>query len=73
MIQELESRLLSPEHRFNGQYLLPRVVNNITQEQIVAIYETYKDDMNVSLDVFKAEILRWKMRWASTVLPALNI
>ncbi|KAJ8314827.1 LOW QUALITY PROTEIN: hypothetical protein KUTeg_006977 [Tegillarca granosa] len=61
MKQELESRLLSPEDRFNGQYLLPRVVNNITQEQIVAIYETYKDDMNVSLDVFKAEILRWKM------------
>jgi hypothetical protein len=34
MIMELESRLIKSENRFYSQYLLPRVIGNITNEQI---------------------------------------
>ena len=38
---ELESRLIKSENRFYAQYLLPRVIGNITNEQIATLYETY--------------------------------
>jgi hypothetical protein len=42
---ELESRLIKSENRFYVQYLLPRVIGNITNEQIVTLYETYQTDL----------------------------
>ena len=41
MIMELGSRLIKSENRFYAQYLLPRVIGNITNEQIATLYETY--------------------------------
>ena len=37
MIMELESRLIKSENRFYAQYLLPRVIGNITNEQIATL------------------------------------
>ena len=44
MITELESCLIKSENRFYAQYLLPRVIGNITNEQIATLYETYQTD-----------------------------
>ena len=40
MILELESRLIKSENRFYAQYLLPRVIGNITNEQIANMRHT---------------------------------
>ena len=53
MIMELESRLIKSENRFYAQYLLPRVIGNITNEQIATLYETYQTDLTCNLDEFK--------------------
>ena len=53
MIMELESRLIKSENRFYAQYLLPRVIENITNEQIATLYETYQTDLTCNLDEFK--------------------
>ena len=53
MILELESRLIKSENRFYAQYLLPRVIGNITNEQIATLYETYQSDLTCNLDEFK--------------------
>jgi hypothetical protein len=45
MIMELESRLIKSENPFYVQYLLPRVIGNITNEQIATLYETYQTDL----------------------------
>jgi hypothetical protein len=45
MIMELESRLIKSVNRFYAQYLLPRVIGNITNEQIATLYETYQTDL----------------------------
>jgi hypothetical protein len=50
MIMELESRLLKSENRFYAQYLLPRVIGNITNEQVATLYETYQTDLTCNLD-----------------------
>jgi hypothetical protein len=47
MILELESRLIKSENRFYAQYLLPRVIGNITNEQIATLYETYQTDLTL--------------------------
>ena len=56
MIMELESRLIKSENRFYAQYLLPRVIGNITNEQIATLYETYQTDLTCNLDEFKREV-----------------
>ena len=53
MITELESCLIKSENRFYAQYLLPRVIGNITNEQIATLYETYQTDLTCNLDEFK--------------------
>ena len=58
---ELESRLIKSENRFYAQYLLPRVIGNITNEQIATLYETYQTDLTCNLDEFKR---RWRTRWS---------
>jgi hypothetical protein len=58
MIMELESRLIKSENRFYAQYLLPRVIGNITNEQIATLYETYQTYLTCNLDEFKREIAR---------------
>ena len=63
---ELESRLIKSENRFYAQYLLPRVIGNITNEQIATLYETYETDLTCNLDEFKREIARWRTRWSIT-------
>ena len=65
MIMELESRLIKSENRFYAEYLLPRVIGNITNEQI-AMFETYQTDLTCNLDEFKREIARWRTRWSIT-------
>jgi tRNA isopentenyl-2-thiomethyl-A-37 hydroxylase MiaE len=56
MIMELESRLIKSDNRFYAQYLLlPRVIGNITNEQIATLYETYQTDLTCNLDEFKRE------------------
>ena len=51
MIMELESRLIKSENLFYAQY--PRVIGNITNEQIATLYETYQTDLTCNLDEFK--------------------
>ena len=45
MIMELESRLIKSENRFYAEYLLPRVIGNIRNEQIATLFETYQTDL----------------------------
>ena len=52
--------------RLQGQYLLPRVIGNITNEQIATLYETYQTDLTCNLDEFKREVARWRTRWSIT-------
>jgi hypothetical protein len=63
---ELESRLIKSVNRFYAQYLLPRVIGNITNEQIATLYEIYQTDLTCNLDEFKREIARWRTRWSKT-------
>jgi hypothetical protein len=51
--------------RLQGQYLLPRVIGNITNEQIATLYETYETDLTCNLDEFKREVARWRTRWST--------
>jgi hypothetical protein len=44
----------------------PRVIGNITNEQIATLYETYQTDLTCNLDDFKREIARWRTRWSKT-------
>ena len=66
MIMELESRLIKSENRFYAEYLFPRVIGNITNEQIATLFETYQTDLTCNLDKFKREIARWRTRWSIT-------
>ena len=59
---ELDSRLLKSENRFYAQYLLPGVVEQITNDQIVTIHQTYQMDIGLSLDDFRREVERWRTR-----------
>ena len=52
--------------RFDAQYLLPRVIGNITNEQIATLYETYRTDLTCNLDEFTREVARWRTRWSIT-------
>jgi hypothetical protein len=54
MIMELESRLIKSENPFYVQYLLPRVIGNITNEQIATLYETYQTDLT-----WRSEMFSW--------------
>jgi hypothetical protein len=62
MIMELDSRLLKSENRFYAQYLLPGVVEQITNDQIVTIHQTYQMNIGLSLDDFRREVERWRTR-----------
>jgi hypothetical protein len=62
MIMELDSRLLKSENRFYAQYLLPRLVEQITNVQIVTIHQTYQMDIGLSLDDFRREVECWRAR-----------
>ena len=59
-----ESRLIKSENRLYAQYLLPRVIGNIMNEQIATLYEAYQTDLTCNLDEFKREIARWRTRWS---------
>ena len=61
-----ESRLIKSENSLYAQYLLPRVIGNITNEQIATLYETYQTDLTCNLDEFKREVARWRTRWSIT-------
>jgi hypothetical protein len=52
--------LLKSENRLYAQYLLPRVVEQITNDQIVTIHQTYQIDIGLSLDDFRREVERWR-------------
>jgi hypothetical protein len=38
---ELESRLIKSENRFYAQYLLPRVIGNITNELALVVFHIF--------------------------------
>jgi hypothetical protein len=65
LITELESRLLKSGNRFHAQYILPRAVNKLTDDH-VTIYETYQADIDLSLEDFRREVVRWRTRSAIT-------
>jgi hypothetical protein len=50
------------ENRFYAQYLLPVVVEQITNDQIGTIHQTYQMDIALSLDDFRREVERWRAR-----------
>ncbi|CAC5416168.1 unnamed protein product [Mytilus coruscus] len=58
MIMELDSRLLKSKNRFHTKYHLPHVVEQITNDQIVTIYQKYQLDIGLSLEDFKREVER---------------
>jgi hypothetical protein len=66
MIMELESRLLKSKDRFSAQHLLPRFVENITNDQVATIYNSYQADLALCLEDFRREVTRWRTRWEIT-------
>jgi hypothetical protein len=54
--------LLKSENRFHAQHLLPRAVENITDEHVATIYEA---DIYLSLEDFRWEVARWRTHWVS--------
>ena len=50
MIMELELCLIKSKNRFYAEYLLARVIGNITNEQIATLFETYQTDLTCNLD-----------------------
>jgi hypothetical protein len=61
MIMELESRLIKSENRFYAQYLLPRVIGNITNEQIATLYETYQIHFKLIHRVVQLVTTQWQL------------
>ena len=53
---------MKSENRFYAQYLLPVVVEQITNDQIGTIHQTYQMDIALSLDDFRREVERWRAR-----------
>ena len=65
LIEEIQSRLLSPELEkyYSVQYLLPHNVSHLSNDQKVKeIYTAYSADLP-SKDHFTQEIDRWRMKW----------
>lgn len=60
MIMELDSRLLKSENRFYAQYLLPHAIEQITNDEIINIHQTYQMDIGLSLEDFRREVERWR-------------
>ena len=64
-MQELESRLLAAENRYNAAFLVPTKLAGLSAQVCRQIYTTFEDDLPAaSVDVFTAEVDRWKARWA---------
>jgi hypothetical protein len=64
-ITELTARLLENGGRYQAQYLIPMNLPRLTPETIDVIFDTYKTDLRCDIVMFKAEIKRWKPRWAT--------
>lgn len=52
---ELDSRLLKSEDRFLAEQFLSRFIDNITDNEVEAIYNTYQSDLMLSLEDFKIQ------------------
>jgi hypothetical protein len=63
---ELESRLLKSENCFHAQYLLPCVVDKLTDDHVATIYEAYQADIYLSLEDFRREVAKWRTHWVIT-------
>lgn len=55
MVMELDSRLLKSEDRFLAEQFLSRFIDNITDNEVEAIYNTYQSDLMLSLEDFKIQ------------------
>ena len=63
LAQELNVRLLSQEHHFLGQYLVPAKLNTFNSRLQEKIYETYKTYLSKKRDFYN-ENLRWQTKWS---------
>lgn len=60
---ELSDRLLNAEDRYSAQFLLPKNVQQLTDNRIQSIYQTFITDLPAAdVDEFKSEIRRWRVR-----------
>jgi hypothetical protein len=64
-ITELTARLLENGSRYQAQYLIPMNLPRLTPETVDVIIDTYKTDLRCDIVMFKADIKRWKARWAT--------
>ena len=64
-ITELTARLLENGGRYQAQYLISMNLPRLTPETVDVIIDTYKTDLRCDIVMFKAEIKRWKARWAT--------
>lgn len=63
LTQEIDTRLLQNEERYNAEYLLPVKTRFLTPDMALRIYNTYKEDLSSDVDSFKDEISRWTVKW----------
>ena len=64
-ITELTARLLENGGRYQAQYLISMNLPRLTPETVDVIIDTNKTDLRCDIVMFKAEIKRWKARWAT--------
>ena len=64
-ITELTAILLENGGRYQAQYLIRINLSRLTPETVDVIFDTYKTDLRCGIVMFKAEIKRWKARWAT--------
>ena len=63
LIAELSDRLIEDGERFNAQYLIPSEINNLTNDIVRSVFDTFEHDLPVaSLEEFQREVSRWKTR-----------
>jgi hypothetical protein len=64
-ITELTARLLKNGGRYQAQYLISMNLPRLTPETVDVIIDTFKTDLRCDIVMCKAEIKRWKARWAT--------
>jgi hypothetical protein len=67
-ITELTARLLGNGGRYQAQYLIPMNLPRLTPATVDVIFNTYKTDLRCDIAMLKAEIKRWKARWATLLI-----
>lgn len=60
LVQEMQDRLIDGKDRFLVERLVPKHLNTLTQEDTVAIFGTFRTDLETTIEGFQTEIRRWK-------------